>query len=60
MKNLTDDDVPKCPTCGEPFFPGQKYYAAPYKQHVICRKFQDESMEVGRLLYERYMLRGGK
>jgi hypothetical protein len=44
-----------CPTCGEEFYPGQKYYAAPYKEHVMCRKYKEEFMLVGALMYERYL-----
>jgi hypothetical protein len=32
----------KCHECGEPFFPGQRYFAAPTKVHVVCRKYRDE------------------
>ena len=44
-----------CPTCGEPFFPGQKYYDLPYKQHVMCRKYSEEFMLVGALMYEKHL-----
>ena len=48
-------DVLICPTCCEPFFPGQKYFAAPIKVHVMCRKYSEEFMLASTLMYERIL-----
>lgn len=45
-----------CEQCGEPFFPGQRYYAAPKKEHVMCRKARDLGMELGAAYHKAYML----
>ena len=49
-------DVKVCPTCGEPFFVGQRYFSGPKKEHVVCRKFNDVSLELGAALHAKHTL----
>lgn len=47
-----------CPTCKEHIYPGQRFFAAPIKKHVMCQKYEEEFFLACQLMHKVYTLTG--
>jgi hypothetical protein len=51
MASPMTGDTDVCDRCGEPFFPGQRYFAKPHKRHATCQLLTEEILNHGATLH---------